>query len=427
MRIIPTVKTGILVALVGASVLLSEMLWTGGWGTTGEVPFSPETTAPQGTAPSLKQVTSPYRIVLESRSDHGTSMQIPGTSDYQDWLKTLASAHIHSMHSVSPIDEAKISRFVRFDFGTSLHYDQLTTWIPGLHTSVLPISADEVYLFQTQPNGPVMLGLSSQNQMYEAQTDLKATSLADTIAHELTLEPWVLWSRDSNTLIPESAFSMFSLEVQMSEQPIVPLVHSFFVNPEALTSVQEDPNTILWTDGSRAVLWAKKKDILTYADPNAPDTSLRPMQVSDILAYVKSHGGADGSSLLFENPSGVGETQFVLQPYEYGFPVLGGQRSISIDVINGRIAQYQQPISRMSIHSRTMVQVIGSDQLKAILHTLMPSTPVNELSIELGYLLTEIHGHSATLMPVYSISQSGIPLWDINARTGLVVKGMNPS
>ena len=39
---------------------------------------------------------------------------------------------------------------------------------------------------------------------------------------------------------------------------VLPLVHTFFVNLQAISHIQQDANTSLWTDGSRAVLWDKK-------------------------------------------------------------------------------------------------------------------------------------------------------------------------
>jgi hypothetical protein len=57
----------------------------------------------------------------------------------------------------------------------------------------------------------------------------------------------------------------------------------------------------------------------------------------------------------------------------------------------------------------------------------MPTTPVSELSVELGYTLLPANGHTNQLEPAYIVSQSGMPLWEIDAVSGQVLKGMKIS
>ncbi|KPV42487.1 hypothetical protein [Alicyclobacillus ferrooxydans] len=428
MRVWPVIKTGVLAILVGTSLVLTEELWAGGWGGSGEISYSAEPSLPHASVPAEADVTSPCQIVLSNGNPQVAAIFMPGTGDYKDWIGRLGAAHIYSLHT-GQVPVNSFVRSVEFDFGVNLNYADLIRWVPGLQPSVLPKQAQTVYLYQTQSGGPVMLGLVSDSGSYIAQTDLQAAQFASLFHHAILLDPWEVWNRQVGSFVPKTSFDMFDVTIALNSRSVVPLVHSFFVNPQALTSVPESQHTILWTDGSRAVWWDQTKRTLTYADPNIPGrTGVSTMGVPDILSYIESHGGAQTNSLLSQSTSVTGTNiDWTLQPYVYGFPLLNSSQSIQLATVGSHIASYQSPVDTWSIEDRSLVHIIDAAQLGQILHQLMPSTSTNELSVQLGYVMENIDSHTGELIPAYVISQSGMQLWEIDAVTGKVLKGMKVS
>lgn len=425
MRWIPTVKIGLLVVLVSASIVLSDELWTMGWGTSGEVSFVPDSTPIQAEVPTEKQIMVPYRIVLRNRVSNLTTVDIPGTSDYQDWLKSLGAVHVLNLHSINSLSERDLYRAVRFDFGTDLPYQNLTQWVPGLEPSVLPKDASTVYLYQETNGGPVMLAMASQSGIQVGQTDLSPSDFSARIRKATLLQPWAVWGTQTKSYVPVNGFSMFTMQATVKNQSVLPLVHSFFVNTQALTSVQENKNTLLWTDGSRAVWWDQQAGVLTYADPNTTSTQTnKQFTFGALLNFVSAHGGASTDSILVDNSSTTGELQWTLQPYLYGFPILTPQFSVSTTAVGNQVTQFQTPVSTITPGDRTLVHVMGSDALKKILLQLAPTTSYDALTVQLGYMVESAGKNTYVIEPAYEVSQSGITLWEIDAVTGQVVKGM---
>lgn len=427
MRVWPALKTGLLVVLVGTSLVLSEELWTGGWGGVGEVNYSPEQSLPQASVPTEYAATTPCRVVLTGTDPSVSALFMPGTEDYKNWMTQLGQAHVYNLHMVSNLPKSFV-RSVEYDFGVNMNYQELIHYIPGLQPSVLPKQGQTVYLFQSQSATPVMLALVSGAETYVAQTDLSIVNFASMFRHAILLDPWEVWNRQSGTFVPKNSIDMFRATVFVSSHSIIPLVHSFFVNPQALTSVPESPTMVLWTDGSRAVWWDQQKHTLTYADPNlASSTASRTMAVTDILNYASSHGGAPKGSILVENRATANNASWTLRPYAFGFPIIGSNQSIVLQSVGGHVAKYQLPIDELRFGQKNLVHILGASPLAKILRTLMPSTPLNVLSVELGYALLPVDSHREKLEPVYLVSQSGMPLWEIDAVSGKVLKGMKIS
>jgi hypothetical protein len=427
MRVWPALKTGILVVLVGTSLVLSEELWTGGWGGVGEVSYSSEPSLPQASVPTEFAAITPCRVVLTGTNSSVSALFMPGTEDYKDWMARLGQAHIFSLHVVSSIPKSMV-RSVEFDFGVNMSYQELIHYVPGLQPSVLPKQGQTVYLYQSETTGPVMLGLVSQAGTYVAQTDLSVSEFSSMFHHAIVLDPWEVWNRQADSFVPKNSIDMFRVDVSVTSRSVIPLVHSFFVNPQALTSVPESQSMILWTDGSRAVWWDEQKHTLTYADPNlASSTTSKSMAVTDILTYASSHGGAADGSILFQTSVTANNASWTLRPYAFGFPIVSSDQSVVLQSVGSHVAKYQLPVNELRFGHKTLVHIIGASQLATILRRLMPTTPVSELSVELGYTLLPANGHTNQLEPAYIISQSGMPLWEIDAVSGQVLKGMKIS
>lgn len=428
-RLWPAVKTGMLVVLVGLSLVLSEELWTGGWGAASEVSYSAEPSLPQASVPAEMDVTAPVRVVMNDGNPKEAAVFMPGTADYSDWLNRLAQAHVYGLRSTVDIPTGSFVRYIEFDFGVNLDYQELVHYVPGLQPSVLAKQGQTIYLYQTSRTGPVMLGLQSDSGSYTAQTDLNVYDFSSLFHRALLIDPWEVWNQETSSYVPKTSLDMFDITAKVNTRSMVPIIHSFFVNPQALTSVPESASTILWTDGSRAVWWDQQQHTLTYADPNlgtGPDT--RSMAVPDILNFAKAHGGAPDGSLMTESSSVAGNsTNWTLQPYLMGFPVLDSSQSVQVETVNTHITQYQIPADTFTISDKMAVPIIDASHLADILSPLMPSTPISDLTVELGYLYRPVDAKNARFVPAYFVSQSGMPLWEIDAVTGKVIKGMKVS
>ncbi|MCL6452828.1 MAG: hypothetical protein K6T78_04260 [Alicyclobacillus sp.] len=418
------IKTGVLCVLVSASLVLTDLLWTGEWGSSVGVPFAADTPTPQAAAPTVAQMTRPYRIVVEQPRTDQVTVDIPGTDDYQTWVSEIAGLHAFSFRPTSSVPESQMVRFVRLDLGVPVSSVQLAAWAGAFLGTLNTPSISSVYLYQTAPRGPVWLALATGSTWYAAETDLGPGAFAERIGQQLALEPWSFLGGSAESYLPVGGVSVFRVHLQLSNPAVVPLVHSFFVNPEALTSVQEDANTWLWTDGSRAVWWDKQSNLLEYADPNEQDTAGHTLQLNELQTYIQGHGGAPPTSYLFANADGAGEVQFTLQPYVYGLPLLDSDLSVHIDAAGGHIAHYQQPTIGWSVTSAEMERTVSQQKLESLLHQMMPTTPLSAVSVELGYVFEAEGGNRAVLVPVFAVTQSGMTLWDVDAVTGQVLKGV---
>lgn len=429
MRIKAASKTVLLTILVLVSLYLSYELWNQGWTTaSSDTSYTPQTSTLQTTVPTQQHVISPYQVVLKGTSDLTAAVEVPGTSEFEHWVSRLSHLRLYNLHPQNSIGSKPIYR-VDYQFGSQLTYSDILRWVPGVSPSMMPQNATGMTLYETKKQGPVMIVFNSAaSVVYVGETDLDPSTFASSVHSELLLNQWSVWGKETSTpsYVPVNTVDM--LEVSFTWQPmsVQPLVRSFFVNPQALTSVDEGSDKQLWTDGSRVVWWDRKNEVLTYADPNTPSSQTpKAMSTPEVLSYVQLHGGAPQSTLMFSQPSSD-ETQWTLIPYKYGFPILDQRDQIRIDVQGGHVVQYNQPLRNIVTGQTSVVEVMTAGNLKGILHSLMPTTSTDNITVQLGYIPVEQPtDKKASLVPAYLVSQSGIPLYEINAATGEVMKGMS--
>jgi len=428
------ITTVSLAALVCISLFESFMLWKGNWETiTGDIGAIDVFAQAPAVIPKLDEVTSPYQVEIMNGKQGRDVIGGPSTNLYHTWLGTLREVRLQGLEPSIVTSLHAGTPFVRFDMGIQLSPSSLLRILPAVTSTPLSVQAEFITLFPSSSNRNIDILIQTKNDSYEGTTDLSVSRFESLRQSFFKQAAWAPWNLQSRVFLPSEPFPMPTWTCQVETFPIIPMVHSFFVNPSALTRIRENPNTVLWTDGSRAVEWDEGKGEISYEDPNASAATYPGIFSADIIVkYMQNHGGGPEFGFLFDE-SGQADVNlsqtFVLQPYFQGYPIVNASSSYGITLTKGSITQYTRPLKVIVYHTAkvlTTSTVITITQLRAVLNHLMPSTVLSNLEVVLGYEDTSTsHDNMDQFKPVYYISQSGIWLWTIDAYTGKVLKGMS--
>lgn len=427
--LVTRVKSLLLIALVASSMVLSYMLWHGNWQNTTEVGLSGLSTLPAATYPDAPTVTRPYQVVVTTARSTRYVVLVPGATDYTSWLRRISSLRLSGLHQVPAWTKPTIADSIECDFGALLSTAELLPWMPGLESSTFSLKASSVILYLASPRGPVNVALNSQNGSFVAETDIGANQFSEWLQQSQADPAWLAWNQQVGNYLPGPNVMMAQLEYQTEAASVMPLVGSFFVNPQALTRIQESQQSVIWTDGSRAVRWDQGQGTLTFEDPNVA-TGNAPAQsnLMAALAYIRTHGGSPKDSVLFSQTSffnGDNTESYTLQTYANGYPIFGMTGDYTIELQNGHVIRYRRPLLQLTqqVSSRP-VQMLTGDALLKALKKLAPSTDPKNLTLEIGYVAQSTAPGTVVLIPAYNVSQSGLSLWSIDAVTGKLIKGM---
>lgn len=426
-----TLKSLVLTVLVLTSVILSEVLWNANWINSGGIAY-PAPVIVKADTPVADEVLRPYEITLSqwtrtpSKTQTAASLAIPGSPAYAQWITQLQNLRVTGLHPIASLPQAEMTEAVTFRFGTPLSYNELLKWIPGLQPSVLFQSGQTLWLYRQNGLAGVQLGIETQQGAYTALTDLSVPSFHGTLSQDIKTQPWTVWSARNHGYVPLHSLQVTQWVYHTQVQPVLPLAHSFFVNPQVLTSAQAGPHTVLWTDGSRVVWWDQVRNQLTFADPNAPHiANVASVSPSFVLAYVQDHGGAP-STLLFSNPGvAAGSDWFTLRTYVSGLPVFGGNGMVQLEVQGNQVLQYQCPLWQLTTpETRFTVHTLSAPQVAQVLAHALPNTPLTELTVQLGYAAFLQSPHTVELDPAFAVTVAGKWVLTLDAVTGQVMKGV---
>jgi regulatory protein YycH of two-component signal transduction system YycFG len=426
-RPIALAKSIFLTILVLVSLLLSYWLWVGNFENATEVGFTESFSIPPTTTPALPQVSAPYREVLAVQSAAEVSVAQPGSPTYALWLNQLRTLDVSELQPVATFPE-KTTLQVEYDFGTPLTYDLLEYWLPHLNASALANYDGTVLLFQTKANGPVYLGLSSDGSNYEGKTNINGVQMAAILQGETRTTPWSVWMTENRTsYIPAGGQVWTASTWDLEEEPVLPIVHSFFVNPQVLTRIQENPTTVLWTDGSRAVQWSQVSDTLLYQDPNAATVhSTSQSALSMATRFLQDHGGGPSTSYAFQTDSAMSNEETVrFVPYVDGLPIAGVNYEYQVTIRNNRVASIERPLNVRGTELKSEQHpVLDNWKLLAVLKEHMTKTTIQSIaSIKLA-LYPEVKGSVLHLQPAYFLRLSGGRTWVVDAFNGRILKGV---
>ncbi|MCL6516029.1 two-component system activity regulator YycH [Alicyclobacillus sp.] len=423
------IKSVVLLLLVCISVALSYLLWSGRLQQTGEVVYGEADGLTNAEDPQPETALSPVRWVLTAAKPQGVHVAVAGGAEFSQWQRLLAGVRVENLHPIAGVPAAN-GWTARVEFGTALPFRLLSAWVPGLNSLGLLGKARDITLYVPPGGRTVRLWMSGGAVLYGADTDLDPQAFQRAIENAAAEPAWVDWNADTDSFIPGAGQPMRTFRVHRENAPLLPLVHTFFVNPMALTRMDENDHTVLWTDGTRVVSWDKRENTLSYTDPNPPQPSEdSDPDPGDVLQFIRGHGGTEDFSRLDDSDVTGAVASYQFHPYVDGYPVLTANAASQLEIQGGHVVSYRRPVANLSNPvSDGTVTVMGAPALKAILQKLMPNTPVGTLTVRLGYALTGAAAKDGMrLQPAYFVSQSGLPLWVIDAVNGRVLQGMSGS
>jgi regulatory protein YycH of two-component signal transduction system YycFG len=418
------IKTGILVTLVVVSFGLSYLLWNGNWKNTTEAGFSTTNALPPAEFPRALEAAAPYQLVLTMTKPVKASVMMPGNPAYQQWITELGAIHLKDFHSVTVLPAHTYAK-VEYDFSTVLSKVSMLKWLPNLSSTVLPAEARTISLYTLNQTGPVFVALQGDSAEYIGQTDMSGEDLVHSVSKEATSTPWIHWDGKNGDFIPSGKFTMDKLTFEISSTPVLPLVHSFFVNPQVLTRIQENQNTVLWTDGSRAVQWDKARQLLVFEDPNFNGQSLyTEANLDTASSFIRNHGGAPKNAIVFDPDSSSmlgGTSTYVFMPVLGGYPIYETQFAYEIEVYQGYVVRYERPLIELSRQSSAVHEtVLGPKSISsivkhAVLHQNSPS-----VDLKLGYYPV-VKTQTVILLPSFYLYINGNLTETFDASTGEVL------
>ncbi|GEO27282.1 hypothetical protein AAC03nite_30670 [Alicyclobacillus acidoterrestris] len=431
--LVRTGKTVLLVALVVLSIVLSYFLWSGNLKEGSEIGIVQDSPMPTETTPDVAHAVRPYRIVVQAAG--GTTIANPDSSAYTNWLSALATAHALDRTTIHQLPQ-NVDFQVTLQFGTEVNHTLAGKWLNPFSSTIGKWSGRSIILYKPKDDTNCRVAFPVDNGMMTVKTDLPATTLWKQADKQVSAAPYdVLDGTSGPSYIPR-ALSMSEFIYSVRQPDTLPLVHTFFVNPQAITRIQQDQNTSLWTDGSRAVLWDKQTMDLQYEDPNGTQVPLHDDALLSGIDFIHSHGGGPQSVIAFDqlgsltvNPNAP---SYVLTQYVDGFPILSNTANYNINMENGRVLEYdrpmwvlEQPVAQSAVH------VLDRGQLLNKLKSLDPADTPTNLRITLGYALVTNQSLSAQnevqLQPVYYVTSGSGAGWMVDAQSGSLVLGSDPS
>ncbi|MCL6631753.1 MAG: YycH family regulatory protein [Alicyclobacillus herbarius] len=421
-------KTWVLILLVLISLLLSYQLWRGAWLNDPEPGLSAPTVHHGAPYPQLSQVTKPLEIDVFSEKRNAAALIPPDSADYRQWTDVLKSLQTQRLRheTVSP---STATTSVTFPFGLELERTDLSRWLPALRLSPLDVAGSEIQLYQAVVGGPVELAVTFGSDRYSAQTDVDPARFQHLVALATAHYPAQVWRDEAGnqTLVPVHGRTMPRITCVVSKPALLQLVHSFFVNPDALTRIQENRHRVIWTDGTRAVQWDTNTGELTFDDPNTSSTAGNGGELQAVTTYIRAHGGAthDGVLLSSDDRSLPGVHAYQLQPVFAGFRVFGTHWTQQVQVENGHVVHYQRPFGNLSAeNTKDEVRVMGADRLREVLQHLQGRAPKRAFTAVLGYWPVAEGDNQVELEPAYEVMRNGAVIGVIDAVGGQVLEGM---
>ncbi|QRF24519.1 hypothetical protein FY534_13475 [Alicyclobacillus sp. TC] len=422
------IRTLILVVLVGLSLLLSYWLWVGDFQNATEVGIGEPLPLAATEYPIASQLGRPYRIILSQHSAASLSVALPETHSYNQWLTLLQSVRVTALQEIPAFPKRTLDE-VEYDFGVPLSAALLQQWVPNIEPTGYVQYSGLILLYQTSSNGPVWLGLTSGGVDYEAQTNLSTVSLYNQITEAVRAQPWSIWTTvQSNNDLPSSYTQLSTSTWTTNAISLLPVVHSFFVNPLVVTRIQEDNNTTLWTDGSRAVQWTKHPDEITYQDPNANGKRIENLDTLELAArFVRDHGGGPNNLIATHVQSNASGETITLVPYVDGLPILNGSNDYQVVIRAGRVVSFSRPLYNLASEiDSTRGNALNGWQLLNVLKTILSVQQIKQIQqIQLG-LDEQDEGSIVSLIPAYFVQLPKGQQLIIDAIDGHVLGGDLP-
>lgn len=431
--VIRMVRNVILYLLVALSLVLSYMLWSGNLQEGSEIGFVQTPALPTATTPDIKHAIRPYLITIYTTDGQGHTVLRPGTDDYSYWTAELSRAHVYDPVTVSVLP-AKMQMKVTFKFGILLTRPLAGKWLANFGGLLDGWQGRTMVLYKRPKDNVCYIGFIGDNKVLILKTDLNATTLFNQAAGDVVAAPYdKIGYGDHVSYIPRN-LGMVQSVYAVRQPDTLPLVHTFFVNPQAITRIQQDANTVLWTDGSRAVQTDKATMELRYQDPNSTPVNLRNDPFMTALDFIHTHGGGAQNVIGFD-PLGsltvnTNVSSYTFTQYVSGFPILSNDASYNVDLAGGRVLEYDRPLWVLQDPvKQTTVEVMNKSELVKALKHIDPNDLITDLDVQLGYDLAPAtpHPSQVSLTPVYYVVNQNGESWMLNAVSGMLMTGSGTS
>lgn len=418
--------------LVVVSLLLSFSIWHGDWLNRSEAAISDVTSTTSTTTSALPVMATteiPYEVVLKTGKGPGYSVDLPGTNAYNNWLQRLAALSINGLKPMLQSGADTAPWTVQIQFGNTLDRTALVSLIPALRNDAFAEQTQTVTLYQTDPGQPVMLELSAPNQPdhYTGRTSMTPQEFQALLSTAAETNPWLLFDTSQvSGYLPEKQIRIHRY-VWKSQQPAtVQLIHSFFLQPNALTRIQEDTGDVLWTDGSRAVQWSPVNGTMTFNDPNAATTGAGVNSLATAVSFIQNHGGSRTNLVPFgpyAEQQSTHTVTYVLSPEVDGLPVLAADSAYQITLTNGHVTKYVRPTIDQSVGKVTSAQTMPGFKLSDIIQQQFKPSQQSHLKLVFGYTVITNAAGKMRLEPAVDIIDNTGTEFEVDAVTGQVLKG----
>lgn len=327
-------KTILLVLLVGSSMVLSYFLWSGNLEKGTEIGFVQGTSLPISTTPVLNDTISPYQITVQRDNEYADVQ--PNSSEYQTWTSILLSAQASHPKVIGSLPSDVIAS-ATFNFGIEINDGLGNKWMKNLTQALTGWQCRTIVLYAERGEALCHIAYVGENDagtdsILSASTGLTAEQMMQTVSAEVEKQPATAWNDfQSISLVPEHG-SMQRLVYTTQSPDLLPLIHTFFVNPQAITRIAETSHTNLWTDGSRAVQVDSQNSTLDYEDPNASQEGIHTNDYVTAINFLHAHGGGPTDLIGFDSYSALtvdpNAPSIVFTQYVDGYPILNNGLSL---------------------------------------------------------------------------------------------------
>lgn len=435
-----TVRTIILIILVGASMVLSYFLWSGNLQKGDEISFTQGPAMPISTTPVLSDTITPYQVIVRMAKQYAVVR--PNTSLYTSWISMLQGVRASHSRIIGAIPQDATTQ-ITYDFGIEINNELGRNWLGSMSQALTGWQCRAIVLYIESNSSVCHIAFVGENDtgansVLSASTTIdlsKLTHMATTTVEKAPVSAWTDFMDASYVPIDGK---MRRLTYSTSTPDLLPLVHTFFVNPQAITRIQESVHTNLWTDGSRAVQVDSQRGSLDYEDPNASSQSLHTQDYITAINFLHAHGGGPTNLIGFDSYSTLTDDMnapsIVFTQFVDGYPILNNVANYSLSIDNGRVLQYDRPVWSLStLVQQKSVNIIGEKQLTKSMKQMDHTANLSTFHVELGYQPVSLKGKAngkgnrLRLEPVYYVTSSSGEAWVVDAVTGSLLSGEETS
>ncbi|MDC3415059.1 two-component system activity regulator YycH [Aquibacillus sp. 3ASR75-11] len=401
-----TVKSFVLLGLVGLSLLLTLAIWTyqPKYETLDERSYINDTKL-NGKEEAIKTIIEPLAIMFHyNDADYGFKSKSEEKKLYQamqEW-----SLYEFNQQSGEGVPDTKEK--VEVIFPEMLPTEVIGSLFKVENSDSLPNgSFDRIYiLLNDQTNIEIQFYNTSSDQKVVA--NIQRTNVYDQLKEymgdDTLLKPYLVYENNSDIPIyyPQGEIEMFRSTIQARQIDQEPLKNALFIDP---TLVKQNPlgdGAISYNDTTRQMKISPNGKSMEFTNPsNTEDFQMAPIQViTASLDFVNDHKGWTDEYNFFE----MSQNQITYRLFYNGMPVFDSNRLgdlTTIQLRNQDEFQYNRPMFSLKtrVGSKEGIEELDSDDVSEFL----AKTNTNVQGITIGYKISEQPYNIFSLEPAWYI------------------------